>query len=98
MENNIPDLSSLPLNTLEQIPTPNADAQEIIALVKESGRTVGYKLSDGRILNKPQALALARQGGIKGVGIAKNQGNEYLKSLPDSSENNNLGNLPSITH
>lgn len=92
------NLSALPLNTLEQIPTPTADAKEITALVKEGGRTVGYKLSDGQILNKPQALALAKQGGIKGVGIATNQGNEYLKSLPDASENNNLGSLPSITH
>jgi len=94
MENH---LSNLPLNTLDQIPTPNADAKQIVALVKEGGNTVGYKLSDGRILNKDEAIALAEQGGIQGVGIATNQGNAYLKSLPDENENNNLGNLPSIT-
>lgn len=90
-------LSMLPLNTLKQIPQPNADAVDIVALVKSDGRTVGYKLSDGRILDKDQGIELARQGGIRGVGIAKNRGNEYLKSLPDVNEGNNLDNLPSIT-
>ncbi len=39
---------------------------------------------------------LARQGEIKGVGVASRNGNEYLKSLPDGTENNNLSNLPSV--
>ena len=65
--------------------------------MKEKGKVAGYKLSDGRILSKEEGVALARQGGIQGVGIATNQGTEYLKSLPDGNENNNLGNLPSIS-
>jgi hypothetical protein len=91
------NLSILPLNTLQEIPQPNADAKEIVALVKSGGRTVGYKLSDGSILNKSEGIALAKQGGIQGVGIALNKGNEYLKSLPDRNESNNLGSLPSIS-
>lgn len=87
----------LPMMAMDDIPTPNADAQEIVALVKKSGKTTGYKLSDGRILSKEQGVALAKQGGIRGVGVAVNQGNAYLKSLPDGSEGNNLGNLPAIT-
>jgi len=90
-------LSMLPLNTFEQIPQPNADAVDIVALVKSDGRTVGYKLSDGRIVDKDEGIELARQGGIRGVGIATNRGNEYLKSLPDVNEGNNLDNLPPIT-
>lgn len=89
--------SPLPLNTLQEIPTPTADACQIVALVKRSGRISGYKLSDGQILDKPAAINLARQGGIAGVGIASRNGNEYLKSLPDDAEDNNLGNLPTVS-
>jgi len=83
--------------TLKHIPEPKADAQQITALVKEGGRITGYQLSDGRVLGKEEGIQLARQGGIRGVGIAARNGTEYLKSLPDGSEANNLGNLPSIT-
>ena len=34
---------------------------------------------------------------LKCVAVATRKGNEYLRSLPDENENNNLGNLPSIT-
>ena len=98
MQNNQNTMTSLPMNTLKDIPTPNADAQRITALVKEGGRVTGYQLSDGRVLTKQDGISLARQGGISGVGIATRRGSEYLKSLPDSNEENNLGNLPSITH
>lgn len=91
------NLSSLPMNTLQDIPTPNSNAQTIVALVKESGKVTGYQLSDGRTVSRDEGVQLARQGGIQGVGIGINKGTEYLKSLPDNSENNNLGNLPSVT-
>ena len=90
--------SKMPMNTFKNIPKPDANAQHIVGCVKEGGRVTGYKLSDGRILSKEEGIALARQGGIKGVGIATRKGNEYLRSLPDESEGNNLDNLPSITH
>ena len=91
------DLVSLPILAMSEVPTPNADAQKIVALVKEGGRISGYKLSGGTVLDKDEGVRLARQGGIRGVGIAKRNGSEYLKSLPDGTENNNLGNLPSIS-
>lgn len=97
MPQNNSDLTSLPAMTLKDIPEPKADAQQITALVKEGGRITGYQLSDGRVLDKEEGVQLARQGGIRGVGIATRNGTEYLKSLPDGSEANNLGNLPSIT-
>ena len=92
-----PDLSSLPLMAMAEVPTPEPDASHITGLVKESGRITGYQLSDGRVVDKDEGLELARQGQIAGVGIATNKGTEYLKSLPDQTEGNNLGNLPSIT-
>jgi len=85
------------MQALSEIPTPSADAQHITALVKDGGRVTGYQLSDGSILDKPDAVDLAKQGGIAGVGISRRNGNEYLKSLPDDTENNNLSNLPSVT-
>ena len=89
--------SALPLMAMKEIPEPNSDAATITALVKESGTVVGYQLSNGQILNKAEGVALAKQGGIQGVGIAERDGNEYLKSVPDETESNNLNTLPSIT-
>ncbi|MEA4833481.1 hypothetical protein SDC9_134941 [bioreactor metagenome] len=90
------DASNLPLRTFDDIPEPNKDAKQIVALVKDSGRVTGYKLSDGTIVNKTDGIKLAKQGGITGVGVASRNGNEYLKALPDGDDNNNLSNLPSV--
>ena len=90
------NLSGLPLNAMSEILEPKADAKRITALVKDSGKITGYQLSDGQILNKADGVELARQGGIQGVGISKRKGNEYLKSLPDGNDNNNLTNLPTV--
>ena len=84
-------------NTLDQLPQANADAKRIVGLVKESGRITGYQLSDDSIVEKQQAVNMAKQGMIAGVGIAHRGDTEYLKSIPDGSENNNLGNLPSVS-
>ena len=94
---NTNNMARLPMNTLEEIPTPGADAQAITGLVKKGGRITGYQLADGRVLTKEEGVALARQGGIRGVGVARRGDTEYLKSLPDDAEGNNLGNLPSVT-
>lgn len=89
--------SELAYAALDDVPTPKADAKEIIGLVKSSGRISGYQLSDGTTVSKEEGVAMAKAGDIRGVGVAHRKDNEYLKSLPDGSENNNLGNLPSIT-
>jgi len=91
------NMQGLPLKAFEEIPEAKTDAKEIVALVKDSGKVTGYKLSDGQIVDKEQGVILAKQGDIVGVGIAVRQGNEYLKSIPDGTEENNLGNLPAIT-
>lgn len=96
MENKI-DLTTLPLQTYKDIPTPNENAQQIVALVKQGGRVQGYKLSDGRVLSKQEGVDLAKQGGIQGVGVSTRKGNEYLKSLPDGNQGSNLSSLPSVT-
>ncbi|MDR1753495.1 MAG: DUF3892 domain-containing protein [Eubacterium sp.] len=91
-----PKAGTLPLNAMSELPTPNANAKKITALQRSSGRVTGYQLEDGTTLNKADAVNLARQGGIRGVGIAKNKGSEYLKSIPDENGNNNLSHLPTM--
>jgi len=89
--------SALPQMAMKEIPEPNSNAATITALVKDSGTVVGYQLSNGQTINKQEGVALARQGGILGVGIAERDGTEYLKSIPDGTEDNNLNSLPSIS-
>ncbi len=84
------------LNTLDMIPTPSNDALEISALVKERGKVTGYQLSDGRIITKEEGVAMAKAGEIRGVGVAHRKDTEYLKSLPDGTESNNLSHLPTV--
>lgn len=88
----------LPRMALDDIPEPNADAKNITGLVKHSGVITGYQLSDGQIVSKAEGVDMARNGQIRGVGIAHKKTTEYLKSLPDGTEDNNLGNLPTVSN
>ena len=90
-------ISYLVRNTLDQIPQTNSNAKRIIGLVKEGSRIIGYQLSDNSIVEKQQAVNMAKQGQIAGVGIAHRGDTEYLKSIPNGSENDNLGNLPAFS-
>lgn len=92
IENNLP-----PIGINAYSPVPKPDAKKITALVKKSGKITGYALSDGKIVSKTEGIALAKAGDIKDVGVATRNGNEYLRTLPDGSEGNNLGNLPSLS-
>lgn len=89
--------SELPYAALDEVPTTKADAKEIVGLVKSSGKISGYQLSDGSTVSKEEGVSMAKAGDIKGVGVAHRKDSEYLKSLPDGTEGNNLSNLPSIT-
>ena len=84
-------------NTLDQIPLAVPDAKRIVGLVKEGGRITGYQLSDNSIVEKQQAVDMAKHDQVAGVGISHRSDTEYLKSIPDGSEHNNLGNLPSVS-
>lgn len=95
--NNDNIIGNLPKNINKEVPTPNEDAKEITGVVKHSGEIVGYELSNGQRLTKEEGIQMAKSGEILGVGVATRKGNEYLRTLPDGKENNNLSNLPSIT-
>ena len=45
---------------LDEIPTPKADAKEIVGLVKSSGKITGYQLSDGQIVSKQEGVDMAK--------------------------------------
>ena len=90
-------IGNLPANINIMNPVPNKDAKSISKLIRNNGKITGYQLADGTILSKSEGVALAKQGGIRGVAIASRNGSEYLRSLPDGSESNNLGDLPSTS-
>ena len=90
-------IGNLPANINIMNPVPNKDAKRIEKLIRSNGKITGYQLSDGTVLTKTEGVALAKQGGIRGVAIASRNGSEYLRSLPDGSESNNLGDLPSTS-
>lgn len=89
--------TELPKLAMDEIPTPAADAVSVTGLVKKSGRVSGYQLSDNRIVSREEGVALAKNGQIKGVGVSHNKDTEYLKSIPDDSEANNLSSLPTVS-
>lgn len=89
--------SELAYATLDEVPTPKPNAKEIVGLVKSGGRVTGYQLSDGQKVSKEEGVSMAKSGDIQGVGISHRKDSEYLKSLPDGTEGNNLGNLPSVS-
>jgi|GEM_PF-1306050 len=82
------------VNTNKEIPVPRSDALSIVALIKDSGHVEGYELSDGTAVSREVGVQMARDGMIKGVAVAQKKDTEYLRSLPDDSEGNNLGSLP----
>lgn len=89
--------AALARNTLDEIPQPKADAKEITGLIKHSGRISGYQLSDGSTVSREDGVQMAKNGEIKGVGVAHRKDTEYLKSIPDDSEGNNLSSLPTVS-
>lgn len=84
-------------NTLDSIPKSKADAKHITGLIKQNGRVTGYHLSDNTNIDKQTAVSMAKRGEIANVGIAHRKNQEYLKSIPNSSENDNLSNLPTFS-
>lgn len=90
-------IGNLPANINIMNPVPNKDAKSITKLIRNNGKISGYQLSDGTTLTKNEGVTLAKQGGIRGVAIASRNGSEYLRSLPDGSQANNLGDLPSTS-
>lgn len=88
--------AALAYAALDEVPQPKSDAKEITGLLKTGGKITGYQLSDGATISKEEGVAMAKAGEIRGVGVAHRKDTEYLKALPDRSENNNLSSLPTV--
>lgn len=86
-----------PKNINKIVPDPAPGAVSVVGLVKQSGKITGYQLSDGQNVSKEQGVQMAKDNKIKGVAVAEKKGSEYLRTLPDGTENNNLSNLPSVS-
>ena len=89
--------NNLVMNTLDEIPDAKNNAKRITGLIKKGGRVTGYQLSDNTVVSEQNAVDMAKQGQIAGVGIAHRGDTEYLKSIPNGTENDNLGNLPPVS-
>ena len=76
----------------------NREEIEIIAVRKnEAGIIADFKLSDGRVLNKRQAVQVAKREGIKGVNVGRTRGEDYteiLRANPTNDPKKALNNLP----
>lgn len=90
-------IGGLPKNINKEIPNASADACHITKLIKHSGDLVGYELSNGERISKDEGIALAKDGGIAGVAVATRNDEEYLRTLPDGEEGNNLSSLPTVS-
>lgn len=73
---------------------------EIVATKKdEDGVITDFKLSDGRVLSKEQAVQLHKEKGIHGVHMTRTRGKdsqEILVSNPSEGKEHFLSNLPSF--
>lgn len=90
-------IGNLPKNINKEIPNPKANAETICKLIKHSGEVVGYELSNGARVSKDEAISMAINGNIAGVAVATREGEEYLRTLPDGVDGNNLSSLPTIS-
>lgn len=89
-------IGAFPANINKYNPVPNADALAITGLIKQSGKISGYQLSNGQKISRDEGVQMAKENKIRGVGVASKKETEYLRSLPDGEEANNLSNLPTV--
>lgn len=80
---------------------PKDDNQpEIVAVRKtEAGIISHYKLSNGMVLNKAQAVEYAKTKGIKGVNVGRTRGEDHtemLRANPTNDPTKALYNLPTF--
>ncbi len=95
---------SMPVNTAQLSVEDNgnnasglqqsSEKSSIKAIIKHSGEITGYELSNGEKITKERGVELAKSGLISGVSVSTSRkGEEYLRSLRDDDESNNLNSL-----
>ena len=82
---------------LESNTQSDADKSSIVAIMKHSGEITGYELSSGEKVTKERGVELSKAGDVLGVSVSiSRKGEEYVRSLRDDDESNNLNSLPII--
>ena len=62
----------------------------------ENGANTHYRLSDGRIVTREEAVRMCRNGLLPDYRIVVVNGVEYLRDNPDTREEDNIDNQPLI--
>ena len=62
----------------------------------ESGANTHYRLSNGRIVTRAEAVTMCRRGELPGYHIYERNGVEYLRDNPDTRKSDNIDNQPLI--
>lgn len=60
------------------------------------GGNIHYKLSDGSIVTRAQAVAMVKEGELQGYHVIEINGVEYLRDNPDKSEGDNIDSQPLV--
>lgn len=68
--------------------------REIVAVRMEDGNLAAFKLDDGTILSKAEAIELTKQGGIKDCNVGRRGSKETLRRNPVEDASKALTNLP----
>lgn len=61
-----------------------------------NGANTHYRLSDGRIVTRQEAVAMCRRGELPGYDIIVVNGVEYLRDKPDTRVSDNIDSQPLI--
>lgn len=61
-----------------------------------TGANTHYRLSDGRIVTREEAVRLCRAGWLPGYDIIVVNGVEYLRDKPDTRVSDNIDHQPLI--
>ena len=68
--------------------------REIVAVHMEDGNLAAFKLDDGTILSKTEAIELTKRGGIKDCNVGRRGSRETLRRNPVEDASKALTNLP----
>ena len=68
--------------------------REIVAVHMEDGNLAAFKLDDGTILSKAEAIELTKAGGIKDCNVGRRGSRETLRKNPVEDASKALTNLP----
>jgi len=62
----------------------------------ENGANTHYRLSDGRIVTRAEAVRMCRNDELPGYHVYERDGVDYLRDNPDTRESDNIDNQPLI--